>query len=105
MKNKLNALANLYELIQSTEKELGLKGLTEKDRLVLKVIINNIDENNTVKMKYKTIQKKLVITENNISRAQFFKSLSTLISKKIISRIGLERSSHFKFQSLKIINH
>ena len=105
MKNKLNALANLYELIQSAEKELGLKDLTEKDRLVLQVIINNIDENNTVKIKYKTIQKKLVITENNISRAQFFKSLSTLINKKIISRIGLERSSHFKFQSLKIINH
>ena len=105
MKNKLNALANLYELIQSAEKELGLKDLTEKDRLVLQVIINNIDKNNTVKIKYKTIQKKLVITENNISRAQFFKSLSTLISKKIISRIGLERSSHFKFKSLKVINH
>ena len=105
MKNKLNALANLYELIQSAEKELGLKDLTEKDRLVLQVIINNIDENNTVKIKYKTIQKKLVITENNISRSQFFKSLSTLISKKIISRIGLERSSHFKFKSLKVINH
>ena len=105
MKNKLNALANLYELIESTEKELGLKGLTEKDRLVLKVIIDNIDKNNTVKIKYKTIQQKLVITQNNISRAQFFKSLSTLINKKIISRIGLERSSHFKFQSLKLINH
>ena len=98
MKNKLNALANLYELIQNTEKELGLKGLTEKDRLVLREIINNIDENNTVKIKYKTIQKNLIIAENNISRAQFFKSLKTLIDKKIISRIGYERSSHFKFE-------
>ena len=99
MKNKLNALANLYELIQSAEKELGLEGLTEKDKLVLKEIINNVDENNTVKIKYKTIQKNLIMVENNISRAQFFKSLTTLINKKIISRIGYERSSHFKFNS------
>ena len=89
MKNKYNALANLYDLIQSAEKELGLKGITENDN---------------VKITYKQIKENLSTKDNNISRAQFFKSLSTLINKKIISKIGLERSSSFKFLNKKLIN-
>ena len=97
MKNKFNALANLYDLIQSTEKELGLKGLTEKDKLVLKQIIDNIDENNNIKITYKQTKEMLSKNDTDISRAQFFKSLSTLVEKGVISKIGLTRSSIFKF--------
>ena len=95
MKNKFNALANLYDLIQSAEKELGLKGLTEKDKLVLKQIIDNIDENNNIKITYKQTKETLSKNGTNISRAQFFKSLSTLVEKRVISKIGLTRSSFF----------
>lgn len=99
MKNKYNALANLYDLIQSAEKELGLKGITEKDRIVLKQMIKNIDSNDNVKITYKQIKENLTTKDNNISRAQFFKSLTTLVNKKIISKIGMKRSSSFKFLS------
>ena len=99
MKNKYNALANLYDLIQSAEKELGLKGITEKDRIVLKQMIQNIDGDNYVKITYKQIKENLTTKDNNISRAQFFKSLTTLINKKIISKTGMKRSSSFKFLS------
>lgn len=102
MKNKYNALANLYDLIQSAEEELGLKGLTEKDKLVLKKIIQHIDEDNNFKITYKQIKDDLSTKDNNLSRSQFFKSLSTLIKRKIIFKIGNKRSSNFKF--LKIIN-
>ena len=101
MKNKYNALANLYDLIQSAEKELGLSGLTEKDKLVLKQVIKSIDSNNNVKITYKQMKEKLSKNKDDISRAQFFKSISTLIDKKIISKIGLNRSSSFKFQLKK----
>lgn len=97
MKNKYNALANLYDLIQSTEEELGLQGITEKDRVVLRQMIQNIDKNYNVKMTYKQIKKNLSKNNSNISRAQYFKSLSTLVNKKIISKIGMKRSSSFKF--------
>ncbi|MDC3140427.1 hypothetical protein OBA40_03620 [Alphaproteobacteria bacterium] len=99
MKNKYNALANLYDLIQSAEKELGLKGITEKDRIVLKQMIENIDSYDNVKITYKQIRENLTTKDNNISRAQFFKSLTTLVNKKIISKIGMKRSSSFKFLS------
>ena len=102
MKDKYNALANLYDLIQSAEEELGLTGLTQKDKMVLKQIIHNIDKNNNVKMTYKQIREMLNKKENNISRAQFFKSLSILIDKKVISKIGLGRSSSFKFIDKKV---
>ena len=103
MKNKFNALANLYDLIQSAEKELGLKGLTEKDKLVLKQIIDNIDENNNIKLTYKQTKEMLSKNGTNISRAQFFKSLSSLVEKRVISKIGLTRSSIFSL-NLRIIN-
>ena len=102
MKDKYNALANLYELIQSAEEELGLTGLTQKDKIVLKQIIHNIDKNNNIKMTYKQITQKLNSKDNSISRAQFFKSLSILVNKKVISKIGLGRSSSFKFINKKI---
>ena len=102
MKDKYNVLANLYELIQSAEEELGLTGLAQKDKIVLKQIIHNIDKNNNVKITYKQIREKLNKKDNNISRAQFFKSLSILVEKKIISKIGLGRSSSFKFINKKI---
>lgn len=97
MKNKYNALANLYDLIQSAENELGISGLTEKDKLVLKHVIKSIDSNNNVKITYSQMKEKLSKNKDYISRAQFFKSISTLIDKKIISKIGLSRSSSFKF--------
>ena len=102
MKDKYNVLANLYELIQSAEEELGLTGLTQKDKIVLRQIIHNIDKNNNVKITYKQIREKLNKKDNNISRAQFFKSLSILVKKKVISKIGLGRSSSFKFINKKI---
>jgi hypothetical protein len=103
MRNKYNALANLYDLIQNAEEELGLRGLTEKDKLVLKKIIQHVDENNNLKITYKQIKEDLCTKDINLSKAQFFKSLSTLINKKIIFKIGSKRSSSFKF--LGIINN
>ena len=102
MKDKYNALANLYELIQSAEEDLNLTGLTQKDKLVLKQIIDNMDKNNNIKITYKQIREKLNKKDNNISKAQFFKSLSILVDKKVISKIGLGRSSSFKFVNKKV---
>ena len=99
MKNKYNSLANLYNLIQSAEEELGLRGITEKDRIVLKQMIQNIDSDYNVKITYKQIRQNLTSNDNDISRAQFFKSLTTLVNKKIISKIGMKRSSSFRFIS------
>ena len=99
MKNKYTVFANLFDLLQDAEEELGIENLTNKDKLILREIISNKNEDNLVNLKYSFVKENFKRKSINISRAQFFKSISTLLKKKIILKVGLERSCMFKLKS------
>ena len=97
IKNKLNAYANLIDLLTSAEEELGLQNLTNVDKIILKELIKNSDTNFEVKFTYKKLEESISKNKLSVSRSQFFKSISRLIEEKIICKDGLNRSSTFKF--------
>ena len=97
IKNKLNSYANLIDLLSSAEEELGLQNLTKVDKIILKELIKNSNNNFEVKLTYKKLEKNLSENKLSVSRSQFFKTISRLIKEKIICKEGLNRSSTFKF--------
>lgn len=96
MKNKLDAFLNLYQLLQNAEQELGIENLSKKDKIILTEIIKLSKKNESIFLNYNIFRKTLSQKQLKISRAQFFKSLSNLIRKNMIVKIGLGRSGTFK---------
>ena len=96
MKNKLDAFLNLYQLLENAEEELGIENLTKKDKIILTEIIKLSKKNESVTLSYNVFKKNISQKQIKISRAQFFKSLQNLLRKKLIFKIGLERSGTFK---------
>ena len=96
MKNKLDAFLNLYQLLENAEEELGIENLTKKDKIILTEIIKLSKKNESVSLSYNVFKKNISQKQMKISRAQFFKSLQNLLRKKLILKIGLERSGTFK---------
>ena len=97
IRNKLNAYANLVDLLTGAEEELGLKNLTNIDKIILKELIKNTNKNFEVKLTYQKLENLISKDNLSISRSQFFKSISKLIKKRIICKEGINRSSTFKF--------
>lgn len=97
IRKKLNAYANLVDLLTGAEEELGLKNLTNIDKIILKELIKNTNKNFEVKLTYQKLENLISKDNLSISRSQFFKSISKLIKKRIICKEGINRSSTFKF--------
>ena len=97
IRKKLNAYANLVDLLTGAEEELGLKNLTNTDKIILKELIKNTNKNFEVKLTYQKLENLISKDNLSISRSQFFKSISKLIKKRIICKEGINRSSTFKF--------
>ena len=97
IRKKLNAYANLVDLLTGAEEELGLKNLTNIDKIILKELIKNTNKNFEVKLTYQKLENLISKDNLSISRSQFFKSISKLIKKRIICKKGINRSSTFKF--------
>ena len=98
LKSKLNAYARLLDLLSNAEEELGLKNLTQIDKIVFTELIKNSDDNNKVRLTYKEIKNSISRNNISISRSQFFKSLSRLKNKNIIYKEDESRSSTFKLK-------
>ena len=98
LKSKLNAYARLLDLLSNAEEELGLKNLTQIDKIVFTELIKNSNNNHEVKLTYKEIKNSISRNNISISRSQFYKSLSRLKNKNIIYKEGENRSGTFKLK-------
>ena len=86
---------SLLVLADESAIKLGLGGLSEADENLLKFIWRFSDEGNRqFDLTYDSYLKASV--SKTLSRAQFFKSLSTLIEKKILVRLEGARSKRYK---------
>ena len=96
MNRNFDTFLNFYELLKNAEQELGIENLTKKDKLILTEIIKLSKKNESVSLSYNVFKNNISQKQIKISRAQFFKSLQNLLQKKLILKIGLERSGTFK---------
>ena len=75
----LRFFMGLLDLVSSAEEELGLNGLSQKDKQVLKVFWDSKDINNEVNLTYQEFCQRHAFAI--ISRAQYFKSIQKVFFK------------------------
>ena len=81
--------ANLLEITQSMEEDLGLSALTQTDRQVLATVVLVSDDGKTDALLDDIRTHCLVDT---IPTPSLYRSLKTLIQKGMVRKIGTERS-------------
>lgn len=93
----LKFFMGLLTLVTSAEEELGLQGLSQKDKQVLQALWTQKDNTQCIDMTYETFCQ--LSDQTSISRSQYFKSIQKLLEKHLIERVGTPRSHTFKFVS------
>ena len=81
--------ADLLEITQSMEEDLGLSALTQTDRQVLATVVLVSDDGKTDALLDDIRTHSLVDT---IPTPSLYRSLKTLIQKGMVRKIGTERS-------------
>lgn len=101
---KLNIYANLLKLLFDSEKELGLTGLTECDRVILLAVIElsktngNEQPRSVFKIRHDEVVSSISCQGGAVmSKTQFFKSLKKFERLGVIQKVGSERSSDYQF--------
>ena len=94
---ELKVFLGLLSVLHSAAKELGIEGLTKSDEQVLFVLweLSN-NHHREFQLTYSAFEKKAKELDIGVSRAQFFRSLKTLESNNLISKVGSERSKTYK---------
>ena len=85
--------ADLLEITQSMEEDLGLSALTQTDRQVLASIVLVSGDGRTDALHDDIRTHRLVTT---IPMPSFYRSIKTLIQKGIVKRVGSERSGIYR---------
>ena len=91
----LKSYLNIVNLMFETEKAMGLESVTESDRAVLVLLWNKSQQGRkdfTV-----TYEDLFENGELDVSRAQFYKTMSKAKKLKLIERIGSPRSATYQW--------
>jgi DNA-binding IscR family transcriptional regulator len=90
----------LLSLLDSASKELGLDSLTESDRAVLRVLWEMAQkQGGEIELTYSDFLA-LQAESDNLSRAQYYKSLAALERHGLIKKVGGARSGRYAFANL-----
>ena len=84
--------ADLLQIIQSMESDLGLGALTQTDRQVLATVVLLSDDGKTDAL---LDDIKTHILVHTIPTPSLYRSLKTLIQKGMVRKIGTERSGTY----------
>jgi hypothetical protein len=91
----LKSYLNIVNLMFETEKAMGLESVTESDRAVLLLLW---DKSKQGRKDFTVIYEDLFENgELDVSRAQFYKTMSKAKKLKLIERIGSPRSATYQW--------
>ena len=94
----LSFYLSLIRQLKNTAKKLNLEDLTGSDRIVLLLLYETRNrDSGIVVARYEDFLEIDPTVANNISRAQFYKSIKIAINKGIIESIGSARSAEYQF--------
>ena len=95
MPTDLSTYLALLKLVDDTSKDLRLSHLTASDKNVLLALTSFAGNNNEAEGFTYIRYCQLVSKNNAVSRAQFFKSIDTLLASKVVLKTGLPRAATY----------
>ena len=94
----LKTFVGILKLTEETAQNLGLQSLTPMDRFILTTMWEKYEKNeNGFSLVFDDFTKDCSERGINVSKAQLYKSIKTLISKGIIEKLGGQRSGLYTF--------